>query len=120
MSENTEGADAHSDVERRIRRIGTGASDSRGTLHADADPGTGDAGTDVAQRVRHIGTGGHESPGERVPRAAAEEADADVRRRVRHVGTGAMSPGPGGEPDIDAAREDVERRLRHMGTGARR
>ncbi|GGT85160.1 hypothetical protein GCM10010177_50480 [Actinomadura citrea] len=122
VREETRGMDAETDVERRVRRVGTGASDRPGMLETEAGPGGDEAETDVRQRVRHLGTGGHGDVGDRAPESAGERARADVQRRIRGVGTGASQAagtlGSDPAPDTGGARRDVERRVRHLGTGA--
>ncbi|GAA2274480.1 hypothetical protein GCM10010402_33550 [Actinomadura luteofluorescens] len=128
--------DAGTDVERRVLRVGTGASDRPGRLGTEAWPGGDEAwpggdeawpggdeaGADVRERVRHLGTGGHGDVGDRAPESAGERARADVERRVRGVGTGASRAagtlGSDPAPDTGGASRDVERRVRHLGTGA--
>ncbi|MEV4007408.1 hypothetical protein, partial [Actinomadura sp. NPDC049753] len=50
--------DAETDVERRVQRVGTGASDRPGMLETEGGPGGDEAESDVRERVRHLGTGG--------------------------------------------------------------
>ncbi|TDD83613.1 hypothetical protein E1293_14435 [Actinomadura darangshiensis] len=67
----SESRDARTDVERRIRHVGTGASDSRGREQDDAEErpphvDAGEARADVAGRVRRMGTGASDSRGDAI------------------------------------------------------
>ena len=65
MSEKSGSKSLDEALERRIHRVGTGASNARGHLDADAGPDTGDAERDVEGRIRRRGTGGSDHPGKR-------------------------------------------------------